>query len=113
VKKEKTVRKYITETEYFCDRCGGKIRSEYSSIRCEICDRHICDKCRYLFEMSYSLLSPHNFSSDHLDACCKICWEDGKEIREKIMESRDRQETEEYDLIQDWKKLCEVQESKE
>jgi hypothetical protein len=106
MKKEKTTRVKVTECEYFCDRCGAKIRSEYSSIQCEICGKHVCDKCKYLFEMEYSLLSPHNFSSDHPDACCKVCWDNGEELRKKIMESRDRQETEEHDLIQEWKKLC-------
>jgi ribosomal protein L37E len=106
MKKEKVVEKRVTETEYICDRCGEKITHMYASRQCEICGRDVCQKCSYWFEMDWSLLSPHNFSSDHPDACCVVCWNDGAEIRKKIMESRDQQETEEYDLIQEWKKLC-------
>ena len=106
MKKEKIVERKVTTIEYFCDRCGKRIDHMYASKQCEICGRHVCLKCSHWFEMEYSLLSPQNFTSDHPDACCKICWDNGEEIRKKIMESRDKQETEEYDLIQDWKKLC-------
>ena len=105
MKKEKIVEKKVTETEYFCDRCGAKISFGYSSHQCEICGRHVCRKCSHLFDMQWSLSNP-SFDGDHPDACCKVCWDDGEEIRKKIMESRDKQETEEYDLIQDWKNLC-------
>ena len=105
MKKEKVVERKVQETEYFCDRCGLKIADGWYK-RCEICGRDLCSKCRYLFEIDCSLLSPENFTSDYPDACCKVCWNNGEEIRKKIMESRDKQETEECDLIQDWRKLC-------
>jgi hypothetical protein len=105
MKKEKTVERKVTETEYLCDRCGKKITHQYASRKCSLCGRDVCDKCAHWFEMYMGLNEPY-FNCDNPDAVCKICWDNGEEIRKKIMESRDKQETEEHNLIQDWKRLC-------
>lgn len=105
MKKEKVVERKITEIEYLCDRCGEKITHQYASRRCSICGRDVCDKCAHWFETHMGLNEPY-FNCDNPEAVCKICWNEGEEIRKKIMESRERQEKEENDLIQEWTNLC-------
>lgn len=75
--KETKTEKTITETirTRHCDYCDEKITTQYSSTRCECCEKDVCKKCVGYEEVT---------SGDYNNIYCKHCWKIGEDYRIKI-----------------------------
>jgi len=103
--------KTITYTESICDICGAK-DSDVRIKKCEICRRDVCSQCAIRtdtdsleggwFHGDY----PDYYCKDYPDYYCKDCWEKGKELRDTILQLRQRVEEAEGNLWTKWKELC-------
>ena len=57
----------------YCDVCGDKITTQYSSHSCECCGKDLCKKC----------VGHEEDNGDYPNYYCKHCWEIGEDYRHK------------------------------
>ena len=86
-----------------CDRCEGtgNFPRYVRKTECVICGRDVCRNCSYLFEEEY--LNTPDAMTDYPSVICKVCWDDGKEFREKIMILKNEAEKQTEALWAEWK----------
>jgi hypothetical protein len=91
----KKSQKTTTETvnTRYCDFCGDKMISQYSSTYCHYCGKDVCKKCVGHVE---------DTGGDYYENYCKRCWEIGENYRTKIKHFEDEIER----LYDEWIMKC-------
>ena len=81
----------VTITNYICDTCG-KVLTDTAWGRmkkCHICKGDVCRDCAIITD--HWSLENGSFMGDYPDYYCKRCWNDGGNIRKKILACRERE----------------------
>ena len=86
-----------------CDDCGAR---NTRTKQCHFCGKDVCYLCAYLTDFICDLRCNGAYDCDRPHHVCKSCWNKGEEIRNKIMDIREKAEKDEEQLMSDWHNIC-------
>lgn len=92
IREEKSNKESVVKRK-FCDECDAEMSMFYSSAKCQMCKRDICNKC---------IGHEKDTMTDFREIYCHDCWEIGGEYRDKVLWLEENIEN----VMDEWKKQC-------